>query len=119
MTNVNEPVDLFELEERVREQVFAEFVQAKAAVEKLSSESRTRMTKWENAVGQCKERLEKERLDNSLVSLDEVMDEIVRVFKVVRDFEVIMNEINGNLLLKSQWDKLLMTMRLVHNSEPE
>jgi hypothetical protein len=44
-----------------------------------------------------------------------LVDRASEYIRMGQDFEKVLNEIKSNMLLKSQWDKLLMSMRLTEN----
>lgn len=119
--NQNEPIDLFSIREEIEAQIREEYRKAREDFENEKVKLTRQKYFWEDAVNKLKATLiasgKYAEDHDDLVDADGVIkvlsDELGEYFKFMKMMELI----NGNPLLKSQWDKVVMSIRLVGGDE--
>ena len=108
----SEPINLVELEERIEQNVRAEYAAEFEKLQRLKHEHELRTAGWNAILHRISEHYRGPLTLADNVHLDQFLERLDVIVRLGLDFEVLTKAIQDNELVKKQWDQMLMMMRL-------
>lgn len=111
---MNDDIDLLEIEQKIEDRIRAEYMADYKRFQEQRNEFFERTQKWEEGMMIVKAMMPSsgDPLKDLSLDDDEFQEKLLDLIKMASDFQILLDAVNENDLVKAQWDKMMMTLRL-------